>query len=127
MFHIMDDTKNIIDDNDVRTPKENPIANQLSGGNLQKFILGRTFKLNPEFVIISQPTWGVDIGATTSIRKKILELAKTGKSIILISQDLDEIFQLSDRISVINNGNLSLPENKEALSARKIGLLMGNA
>ena len=122
-----DDTKNIIDDNDVRTPKENPIANQLSGGNLQKFILGRTFKLNPEFVIISQPTWGVDIGATTSIRKKILELAKTGKSIILISQDLDEIFQLSDRISVINNGNLSLPENKEALSARKIGLLMGNA
>ena len=59
--------------------------------------------------------------------EKILELAKTGKSIILISQDLDEIFQLSDRISVINNGNLSLPENKEALSARKIGLLMGNA
>ncbi|MDC1194851.1 ABC transporter ATP-binding protein, partial [Pseudomonadota bacterium] len=75
--------------------------------------------------IFSQPTWGVDIGAATSIRQKLLNLSQKGKAIILISQDLEEIFELSDKVCVINNGVLSdiLPVNE--MSASDVGLLMG--
>ena len=106
-------SKEIISKNDVRCPYENPLAKQLSGGNLQKFIIGRSFQANPRLAIISQPTWGVDIGAATIIRQKILNLASSGKAVILISQDLDEIFELSDNICVISNGNLSKVESKK--------------
>ena len=75
--------------------------------------------------IFSQPTWGVDIGAATSIRQKLLNLSQKGKAVILISQDLEEIFELSDKVCVINNGVLSdiLPVNE--MSASDVGLLMG--
>ena len=97
----------------------------LSGGNLQKFIIGRSFQASPKLAIISQPTWGVDIGAATIIRQKILNLARMGKAIILISQDLDEIFELSDNICVISNGNLSKVQSKKNMTPAKVGLLMG--
>ena len=118
-------TKQITKKNDVRCPYENPLAKQLSGGNLQKFIIGRSFQANPKLVIISQPTWGVDIGAATIIRQKILNLASIGKAVILISQDLDEIFELSDNICVISNGNLSKIVSKKKMTPTQVGLLMG--
>jgi simple sugar transport system ATP-binding protein len=101
------------------------MASQLSGGNLQKFILGRSLANNPKVAIFSQPTWGVDIGAATAIRQKLLNLAQNGKAVIVISQDLEEIFQLSDKIAVLNNGNLSEILSADAISAANIGLLMG--
>ena len=119
------DTKSIINDNDVRCPYSNPLADQLSGGNLQKFIVGRSLKANPKVLIISQPTWGVDIGAASEIRSKLLLLAKAGKAIILISQDLDEIYEISNKICVINNGSLSTPKITSKISAKDIGILMG--
>jgi general nucleoside transport system ATP-binding protein len=121
----LEESNKIIKDNDVRCPEPNPLANQLSGGNLQKFILGRSMANDPKVAIFSQPTWGVDIGAATSIRQKLLNLSKNGKAVILISQDLEEIFELSDKICVINNGVLSdiLPVN--VMSASDVGLLMG--
>ena len=118
-------SKEIVSKNDVRCPYENPFAKQLSGGNLQKFIIGRSFQASPKLAIISQPTWGVDIGAATIIRQKILNLASMGKAIILISQDLDEIFELSDNICVISNGNLSKVQSKKNMTPAKVGLLMG--
>ncbi len=120
-----EDSIEIIKKNDVRCPHENPMAKQLSGGNLQKFIIGRSFQSNPKLVIISQPTWGVDIGAATSIRQQIINLSQNQKAIILISQDLDEIFELSDKISVISNGHLSKIKNKQNISPTEVGLLMG--
>ena len=105
--------------------KRQPLADQLSGGNLQKFIVGRSLKANPKVLIISQPTWGVDIGAASEIRSKLLQLAKVGKAIILISQDLDEIYEISNNICVINNGSLSIPKNTSKISATDIGILMG--
>ena len=66
----LDESKKIVKNNDVRCPETNPLASQLSGGNLQKFILGRSLANNPKVAIFSQPTWGVDIGAATAIRQK---------------------------------------------------------
>ena len=119
------ESEQIIKENDVRCPEPNPMASQLSGGNLQKFILGRSLANNPKVAIFSQPTWGVDIGAATTIRQKLLNLSQTGKAVILISQDLEEIFQLSDKIAVLNNGNLSEVLSANDISAANVGLLMG--
>ena len=121
----LNESENIVKENDVRCPEPNPMASQLSGGNLQKFILGRSLANNPKVAIFSQPTWGVDIGAATAIRQKLLNLAETGKAVIVISQDLEEIFQLSDKIAVLNNGNLSEILSADDISASNIGLLMG--
>lgn len=118
-------TKRIIAKHDVRTPHQNPSARQLSGGNLQKFIMGRMMATCPKFAIIAQPTWGVDVGAATMIRRNLLALAESGCGIILISQDLEEIFALSDRIAVLNQGRLSQLYPADQLTAEDVGLLMG--
>jgi len=118
-------TEQIIRDHDVRTPHSNPMARQLSGGNLQKFIMGRSLITAPELMIIAQPTWGVDVGAATMIRHNILALAAKGCGIVLISQDLEEIFSLSTRIAVLNEGRLSAVHDAIDLSAEDVGLLMG--
>ena len=101
------------------------MASQLSGGNLQKFILGRSLANNPKVAIFSQPTWGVDIGASTTIRQKLLDLSQSGKAVILISQDLEEIFELSHKIAVINQGVLSQIFRVKDITAADVGLLMG--
>ncbi|MDB4239053.1 ABC transporter ATP-binding protein [Alphaproteobacteria bacterium] len=121
----LEESNKIIRDNDVRCPEPNPLANQLSGGNLQKFILGRSMANDPKVAIFSQPTWGVDIGAATSIRQKLLNLSQKEKAIILISQDLEEIFELSDKVCVINNGVLSDILSVNEMSASDVGMLMG--
>ena len=100
-------------------------SGSLSGGNLQKFILGREILQEPGILIISQPTWGVDAGAALVLRKSLLELAARGCAVLIISQDLDEIFEICDRIAVLYQGNLSVLMDTETASMDQVGLLMG--
>ncbi len=110
---------------DVRRPSEDPMASALSGGNLQKFVVGREIIKNPRLLVVSQPTWGVDIGAAQFIRKAMIDLARTGSAVIVISQDLEEVFAISHRIAVLNGGHLSEAVAAETLTPEAIGLLMG--
>jgi simple sugar transport system ATP-binding protein len=109
----------------VRATGPAAFARSLSGGNLQKFIMGREIGQKPEVFIVAQPTWGVDAGAASSIREAILGLAASGAGVLLISQDLDELIELSDRIAVLNEGRLSEARPTASLSLAEIGLLMG--
>ena len=117
--------KKVIDQFNVVTPGTDAKASSLSGGNLQKFVIGREILTKPKLLIISHPTWGIDAGAEHAIRKSLIELAKNGTSIIVISQDLDELFEISHRISVIFNGKLSKSYETRNISVSEIGLLMG--
>ena len=97
----------------------------MSGGNLQKYVIGREISSNPKLLIISHPTWGIDAGAEHAIRESLIELAQNGTSIIVISQDLDELLEITHKISVIYNGKLSNGFNTNEAEIEKIGLLMG--
>ncbi len=112
---------------DVRLPEDNPLASSLSGGNLQKFVVGREIIKRPRVFIVSQPTWGVDVGAALFIRRAMLELAAEGSAVIMISQDLEEIFAISHRIAVLYNGSLSEPVVAADVTPESIGLLMGGS
>jgi simple sugar transport system permease protein len=94
---------------DVRKGKRDPEAISLSGGNLQKFVVGREILREPAVLVVSQPTWGVDAGATAAIRQALIDLASRGSAVLVISQDLDELFEIADRIAVIFHGTLSAP------------------
>jgi len=109
----------------VVTPDSDAKASSLSGGNLQKFVIGREILSNPKLLIISHPTWGIDAGAEFSIRESLISLSKKGTSIIVISQDLDELFEITHRLSVIFNGSLSNSYKTKDVDIEKIGLLMG--
>tara|TARA_B100000029_G_C17543054_1_gene947414 strand:+ start:323 stop:1855 length:1533 start_codon:yes stop_codon:yes gene_type:complete len=123
--YALEKSSKIVNEFDVRIPKPNPFANALSGGNLQKFIVGREISRDPKLLIANQPTWGVDIGAALAIRKAIINVAEKGSAVILISQDLEEIFLISDKIAVINSGQISKPFYKDDISIEDVGLLMG--
>jgi simple sugar transport system ATP-binding protein len=110
---------------DVRKSGDDPAAGSLSGGNLQKFIVGRELDRQPAVLVINQPTWGVDAGAASRIRQALIDLAKSGSAVIVISQDLDEIFEIATTIAVISDGKLSAPYAAGDLSMEQIGLLMG--
>lgn len=110
---------------DVRTTGPLAEARSLSGGNLQKFLVGREVLQQPGVLVISQPTWGVDAGAAAAIYEALVRLAAAGTAIILISQDLDEILLLCDRIAVIAAGRLSAPMAVGDATIEDIGLLMG--
>jgi simple sugar transport system ATP-binding protein len=112
---------------DVRLPQENPMASALSGGNLQKFVVGREMSRRPLVFIVSQPTWGVDVGAALSIRTAMLELAAAGSAVVMISQDLEEIFAISHRVAVLYDGSLSEAMVTADVSPERIGLLMGGS
>jgi len=99
-------------------------AKSLSGGNLQKFIVGREIEQGPCLLIAAQPTWGVDAGAAAAIRQSIIDLAKSGSAVLLLSQDLDELFEVCDSISVIYEGVLSDAYNCTDISREEVGLLM---
>ncbi len=115
----------IIADFDVRTTGPKAEARSLSGGNLQKFLVGREILLNPAVLVINQPTWGVDAGAAAAVRQAIMNLARDGAAVVIISQDLDELFELSDCIAVIAGGRLSPPVPTREATAEQIGVLMG--
>ena len=112
---------------DVRVSQANPAASSLSGGNLQKFVVGRELDREPRVLVINQPTWGVDAGAAALIRQVLSDLAEAGAAVLVISQDLDEIFELADRIAVISRGELSDTFPAGAIDRERIGLLMAGA
>ena len=117
----------IVKNHDVRKGKIDPEARSLSGGNLQKFVMGRELDRNPGILIINQPTWGVDAGAAAAIRQAIVDLSRLGSAVIVISQDLDEIFEIADRIAVMSRGQLSAARPTSELTREAIGLLMAGA
>ncbi|KFB10017.1 Nucleoside ABC transporter ATP-binding protein [Nitratireductor basaltis] len=112
---------------DVRKGAPDPAASSLSGGNLQKFVIGRELDRSPSVFVVNQPTWGVDAGAAARIRNALIELARSGSAVLVISQDLDELFEISDAISVMHHGHLSKPVPIKDATFEKIGLLMGGA
>ncbi|MGB8817125.1 MAG: ABC transporter ATP-binding protein [Rhizobiaceae bacterium] len=119
--------KRIVEVMDVRKSAEDPDAGALSGGNLQKFLIGRELDRNPSVLVINQPTWGVDAGACARIRQSIVDLARGGAAVLVISQDLDELFEISDRLAVMHHGKLSLPMPIQNATLEHVGMLMGGA
>ena len=100
-------TQKVISDFDVQTPSTKMLAKSLSGGNLQKFMVGRELIQNPDLLIVAQPTWGVDAGSANNIHQALIALADKGSAILIISQDLDEILSLCEQIHVLSEGSLS--------------------
>ncbi|MFV1463641.1 MULTISPECIES: ABC transporter ATP-binding protein [unclassified Phaeobacter] len=117
----------VIKNFDVRTPGPENAARSLSGGNLQKFVIGREVLQNPEVLVVNQPTWGVDAAAAAAIRQSLLDLAAGGTAVICISQDLDELMEIADSFAALNEGRLSAPRPTTGLSVDEIGLMMGGA
>jgi ABC-type uncharacterized transport system ATPase subunit len=102
-------------------------ARSLSGGNLQKFIVGRELDAKPAVMIASQPTWGVDVGAAAQIRAGLLALRDAGCAVLVISEELEELFELSDRLFVIAGGRLSPSLPIEEASVAQVGVWMSGA
>ena len=117
-------TKKIIENLDVRTGGPNSLAKSLSGGNLQKFVIGRELIQNPKVFVVNQPTWGVDAAAAASIRQYILDLATNGAGVLVISQDLDELVEISDLFCALVGGHLSEPKITKKLDPASLGLLL---
>ncbi|WP_136636680.1 ABC transporter ATP-binding protein [Pseudooceanicola onchidii] len=122
-----DFAKEIIARFDVRTPGTENAARSLSGGNLQKFVIGREVLQDPQVLVVNQPTWGVDAAAAATIRQAILDLAAGGAAVVVISQDLDELMEVSDRFAALNEGRLSDIRPAKGLTVDEIGLMMGGA
>lgn len=114
----------VIERFDVRCNGGESTAASLSGGNLQKFIVGREVQQAPDVMVIAQPTWGVDAGAAAIIHKSLQALAEQGAAVLVISQDLDELMTLSHRVGAICGGALSQLHDRAGLSVEDVGLLM---
>ncbi len=117
--------REIVERFDVRTPGIANLARSLSGGNLQKFIVGREVLQEPLVLVVAQPTWGVDAGAAALIHQALLDLAARGAAVLVVSQDLDELLAITDRLAVINAGRLSRALRTAEATIEQIGLLMG--
>ncbi|BBB48879.1 ABC transporter ATP-binding protein [Pelolinea submarina] len=117
-------TDELIEQFQVKTPSQATLAKNLSGGNIQKLVLAREISRNPRAIIAAQPTRGLDIGASEYVRAQLLEQRKAGAAIMLISEDLDEIFALSDRIAVIYEGKIMDVLTCEEATRERVGLLM---
>jgi ABC-type uncharacterized transport system ATPase subunit len=105
----------------VKAGGPNAAAQSLSGGNLQKFIVGREIDANPTLLIVSQPTWGVDVGAAAQIRGEILALRDAGCAVLVVSEDLDELFEICDRLHVVAKGYLSPSVPRADATVERIG------
>ena len=128
--------KGVLDKKRIRKHAENLIAayqikarpddriRTLSGGNMQKVILARVLERNPDVIVVAQPTRGLDVGATEYVRQKIVEQRQRGSAILLISEDLDEILELSDRIAVIYEGRIMGVLPASEADPERLGLLM---
>jgi simple sugar transport system ATP-binding protein len=114
----------IIDRFKVKAGGPDALAKSLSGGNLQKFIVGRELERKPAVFIVAQPTWGVDVGAAAQIHAEILALKKEGCAVLIISEELDELFALCDRLHVIAKGRLSPSIPIEQATREQVGLWM---
>ncbi len=116
--------KRCIDKFNVKCGGENSVASSLSGGNLQKFIMGREILQTPKLLVAAQPTWGVDVGAAAFIRQELIDLRNEGTAILVISEELEELFEISDRIAVIANGKLSPSKKLADTNIDEIGVWM---
>lgn len=108
----------------VKANGSQALARSLSGGNLQKFIVGREIDARPRLLIVSQPTWGVDVGAAAQIRAQILALRDAGCAVLLVSEELEELFEMSDRLHVIAQGKLSPSLSIAQATTEKVGAWM---
>jgi simple sugar transport system ATP-binding protein len=108
----------------VKTPSQDTLVKNLSGGNIQKVVLAREISRDPRVIIAAQPTRGLDIGATEYVREQLLAQRQKGAAVLLISEDLDEILALSDRIAVIYEGQIMDILPRENATPEKLGLLM---
>ena len=122
---IKEHAKKIISDFNVNTDNIELKSQFLSGGNLQKLIIGRELITSPDLLICFNPTWGLDVGAINYIHETLIKINDQNKSIILISTDTDELLKLSDKISVIHKGKLSKIMNSDEVTSEKLGILMG--
>jgi simple sugar transport system ATP-binding protein len=117
----------IVEGFDVRTPDIETRAAALSGGNLQKFVIGREVLQAPTVLVVNQPTWGVDARAAAQIRTSLRELAAAGAGVIVISQDLDELMEIADTFAVLAGGRLSPVRPASGIDIETIGRMMGGA
>ncbi|MFK7753032.1 MAG: ABC transporter ATP-binding protein [Sedimentitalea sp.] len=113
-----------IQDMDVRCGGADATAQSLSGGNLQKFIVGREMALDPVVLIAAQPTWGVDVGAAAAIRQRLLDLRDSGVAVLVVSEELDELFEICDQLQVMFRGRLSPPVPVRETDIEHVGLAM---
>jgi general nucleoside transport system ATP-binding protein len=121
---IRESARQIIARYDIRTPSENTPANALSGGNQQKAVVARELSAEPRLLVASQPTRGVDIGATEFIHRQLMLARAEGKAVLLVSADLDELLALSDRIGVIFKGKIIREFTHENAKKEEVGLCM---
>ena len=121
---ISDFADRLIKEYSIKTPNRGTLARNLSGGTQQRVVVAREFSGKPEFIIASQPTRGLDVGATEYVRRKLLEMREKGSAILLISADLDEILALSDRIAVIYEGRIVAIRESSKTNEFELGLLM---
>ncbi|MFQ5775286.1 MAG: ABC transporter ATP-binding protein [Kiloniellaceae bacterium] len=117
-------TRRLIERFDIRCPGPTARTGLLSGGNMQKLILGRILSIEPRFIVANQPTRGLDVGAIAYVQIQLLEARERGAGVLLISEDLDEVLALADRIAVIYRGRLTAPRPAQEMTTREIGLLM---
>ncbi|MEJ7667873.1 MAG: ABC transporter ATP-binding protein [Casimicrobiaceae bacterium] len=108
----------------VKAAGPDAAARSLSGGNLQKFIVGREIRQQPKLLIVAQPTWGVDVGAAAQIRQTLIDLRDAGVAVLVVSEELDELYEICDRVAVIAQGRLSPVKPLRETSAEEVGLLM---
>lgn len=118
-------TQALIDRFKVKAHGSNAMASSLSGGNLQKFIIGREIDARPTLLIVSQPTWGVDVSAASHIRSELLALRDQGCAVLVLSEELDELLLLSDKLHVIANGRLSPALSRTNAKVTTVGTWMG--
>jgi ABC-type uncharacterized transport system ATPase subunit len=116
--------QSIIDTFDVHCRGPASTAASLSGGNLQKFIVGREISLAPALLVVSQPTWGCDIAAAAFLRQSLIDLSRRGSAVVVVSEDLEELLEICDRIAVLYHGRLSAATPSESSDIERIGLLM---
>lgn len=119
-----DFARQCIAEHDVRCGGEQSLAGSLSGGNLQKFIVGREIALQPSLLVLSQPTWGLDVGAANNIRRALLQLRDSGAAVLVVSEELEELFEISDRLHVMFDGHLSPSLPTRDTSTTQIGRWM---
>ena len=113
--------RSIIERYRVKAGGPNAAAQSLSGGNLQKFLVGREVDAKPRLLIVSQPTWGVDVGAAQQIRSALLALRDAGCAVLVLSEELDELFDLSDRLHVMAKGQLSPSVDRADATVERMG------
>jgi simple sugar transport system ATP-binding protein len=119
-----DKARQLIEEYDVRTPNERTPARALSGGNQQKAIIAREVDRSPDFLVAAQPTRGLDVGAIEFIHRKLIEERDKGRGVLLVSLELDEVLNVSDRIAVIYEGEIVAIVNAKETNEQELGLLM---